>query len=251
MAHFALLFHLFCATSFAGKAFPPPPQSYVYDEPHLLSESAKQTLFATLSAEDQKSGNQILVAIFNSSEGEDPVDYTNRLLKNWAPGQKGKNNGVIIAAFLKEHQLRIEVGYGLEPVLTDAKSKALILNDLTPAFRAQNYDAGIIHTVRDVLHIIHPEATGADSSETDATQSIGANDQSPFLPWVLPGILFVLFFFNFLNRRFGSRSFGSRSRGGFWLFGGGGGGFGGFGGGGGGFGGGGGSSGGGGASGGW
>jgi uncharacterized protein len=147
-----------------GKAIPRSPYSYVYDEGNVLSSDARNELYRILSSENQMHGNQVLVAIFNSLDGEDLVDYTSRVFKAWKPGQKDKSNGILVAAYLKEHQLRIEVGYGLEPYVTDAKSKGIILNDLMPNFRDKNYDAGVKLAVAHLLEIIHQgEGTSADS----------------------------------------------------------------------------------------
>ena len=255
------------------KAIPPSPRSYVYDETGKLSDTEKQALFNRLSREDRTNGNQVLVAFFNSIENEDLVDYTNRVFKTWNPGEKGKNNGILLAAFLQEHQLRIEVGYGLEPFVTDAKSKGIILNDLTPAFKAGNFDQGVDQAVSHLIQIVH-EGQGISDKETEGetipvaqTQAYNGGGISVnfiFLIIVafvilrpLLGAILLFFFpslgtFFLFSLLFGG--FGGRGRGGFFGgggFGGGGFGGGGFGGGGGGFSGGGGSSGGGGASGSW
>ena len=236
------------STALAGKPFPAPPRSYVYDETNTLSASAKSTLFSTLSEEDQKNGNQILVAVFKSLDGEDPVDYTNRLFKNWNPGKKGVNNGLLIAAFLKEHKIRIEVGYGLEPVMTDAKSKRIIETQIVPAFRANRYDEGLINGVHAALVVLHPElnSTTAPDTQTDVSNQNTNNQNRPLSSFIVLIIVGIFMFLSFLSRVFNPYG----RRGGFFGGWGGGGGSG-WGGGGGGFSGGGGMSGGGGASGDW
>jgi uncharacterized protein len=156
--------HAFADT--AHKAIPPPPRSYVYDETGKISDGEKQALFNRLSREDRTNGNQVLVAFFNSIDNEDVVDYTNRVFKSWNPGAKGKNNGILIAAYMQEHKMRIEVGYGLEPYVTDAKSKDVILNDLTPAFKAGNFDQGVDLAVSHLIQIVH-QGQGISDTETE------------------------------------------------------------------------------------
>jgi uncharacterized protein len=252
-----------------GKAIPPPPSSYIYYETDTLSPQFRRFMFKRLANEDQTNGNQVLIAFFNSIEGEDVVDYTNRVFTSWHPGQKGKNNGLLIAAFLKEHQVRIEVGYGLEPFITDAKSKDVILNDLTPEFKAGEYEKGIDQAVTHLLSIIHQGQGIADPvAGANAGDATDVNVQGRSLPL---GNVIIFAFILFLVLRPAMRVVllmlfpsmaawflfellfgGPTSRGGGIFFGGGGGGFGGGGfGGGGGFSGGGGMSGGGGASGSW
>jgi uncharacterized protein len=229
----------------AAKAFPPPPRAYVYDEANVIAPNSKTKLYATLANEDQKTGDQILIAVFKSLDGEDPVDYTNRLFKYWNPGKKGKDNGVLIAAYLAEHKIRIEVGYGLEPTLTDAKTRMIIENTLTPAFRASNYELGFENSVAAILGVLHPEQSSA-AFPTPIEAMPSSSEQRGGFPIVLIFIMII-----FLLRIIGGRRRGAGFLAGL-LLGGGGGGFSSGGGGGfGGFSGGGGSSGGGGASGSW
>jgi uncharacterized protein len=108
-------------------------------------------LTRVLHEEDLRSGNQILIVTFPSLENEDAVDYTNRLFKYWNPGQKGKDNGVLLAVFLKEHKIRIEVGYGLEPILTDALTKRIIVTSIAPRFQQGLIDQGLIEGAQSVI----------------------------------------------------------------------------------------------------
>ncbi len=237
----------------AAKPFPPEPTQYVYDEQPLLSPSAHSQLLQILSQEDQKTSNQIIVAIFKSLDDEDAPDYTNRLFHAWKIGNKEKSNGLLLAIYLKEHKMRFEVGYGLEPLLTDAKSKMIIQSILVPAFQQKAYDAGVITAVQSALSVIHSDANDPNAQPAAARTKRSGN--RPRLPL---GFLLVIIFviFRFLDRFQGNTisSSGSIRRGGWGGgFGGGFGGGGGWGGGGdgGGFSGGGGSSGGGGAGGDW
>ncbi len=96
-----------------------------------------------LRQHEKETSNQIVVAIFPSLEQESLEDYVNRLFEKWGIGQKVNNNGVLLAIFLKERKVRIEVGYGLEGRLTDALSARIIRNEIAPDFRAGRYGAGI------------------------------------------------------------------------------------------------------------
>lgn len=245
-----LLLNLVGADVQAEKAFPPAPTNYIYDEPHLLSPAGTQEISRYLSEQDQKTGNQVVVAIFNSLDGEDTVDYTNRLFKTWNPGQKGKDNGVILAIFLNDRKTRIEVGYGLEAILTDALSKRILSTVLQPAFRQNQMDAGIYQSVQAINRVI------ADPTDVPPAQPEGRGKRKASPLFLL--LIGIVFFIIYMADRFfpngGTLGSGRNIRGSGWGGGFGGGGFGGGSGGGGGFGGfggGGGSSGGGGASGGW
>ena len=70
-------------------------------------------------------------------------DYGYQLGRTWGIGQKGKNTGALLIVAPADHKVRIEVGYGLEPVLTDALSEQIIANDIVPAFRKGDIAGGV------------------------------------------------------------------------------------------------------------
>ena len=223
---------------------PKRAEGYVTDRAGLLSPSAKADLETVLRAFEEKTSNQVVVVTFPSLEGDSLEDFSMRLAESWKVGQKGRNNGVIFLIFKNDRKIRIEVGYGLEGVLTDALSGQIIREVVAPYFKKGDYVDGILVGTDAIMKATQGEFKGKGSSGDER------DNGKAFLT-----LFFVLFFFfSFLNvlARFdhpiGRR--GSRY-GGFWMGGGlgGGGGFGG--GGGGGFSGGGGGFGGGGASGGW
>lgn len=200
-----------------------------------------------------------MVAVFPSLEGESLEDYVNRLFERWKLGQKDRDNGVLLAIFLDDRKARIEVGYGLEGVLTDALASRILRERLIPEFREKRYAEGIEATVAAI-----EAATRGEYSSPQRKEGFVR-----YLPFVLFLGFWLLMAISIVARRgaliaetltsAGSRRYRGRPwadparKGGAWWVGsydgGGGGGW--SGGGGGGFSGGGGSSGGGGASGGW
>jgi uncharacterized protein len=109
----------------------------------VLSPAERQRLEERAAAEERQSGNQVVVAIFPSLAGESLEDVSIRLAEQWKLGQRGRDNGILLLVFLKEHKLRIEVGYGLEARLTDAVAASIIRNDIAPRFREGRYAAGL------------------------------------------------------------------------------------------------------------
>lgn len=133
---------------------PSPPRTHVLDEPGILSPSVRSSLQTLLAEQDRLTSEQVVLAIFNSLQDQDPVDWTNRIFAKWGIGKKGKDNGVLLALYWKEHQTRIEVGYGLEPLLTDAKSKRVLEEFLIPGLKAGENDEALSLAVLEILRII-------------------------------------------------------------------------------------------------
>ncbi|MCF7797224.1 MAG: TPM domain-containing protein [Lentisphaeria bacterium] len=219
--------------------FPATINRYVNDWAGLMTTRQAQQLEMQLRQFENATSNQFVVATFPSLKGQNLEDVSIRMYEAWRLGQKGRDNGVLLTVWKAERKIRIEVGYGLEPVLTDALSGRIIRDEMAPSFRRGDFYGGIIHGVKAIMAATRGEYTGQGS------RARGKDDGGG-----IAGLLFpLLFFFLLFGRRRGAlggfllgsmlgSAMGGR-RGGF----GGGGGFGGFSGGGG-FGGGGGASGG-------
>jgi uncharacterized protein len=231
----------------------------VVDQADLLDPQQEAALTAKLAGLETRTKRQLVVTTLSSLEGYEISDYGYRLGRTWALGQDGKgetekDNGAILIIAPKERKMRIEVGYGLEPVLTDGLSSSIIRNDITPRFKEGDFAGGINAGVDRIVTQLELPADEAAKIASAAQEPRGRDEGVPF-----GAIIFVLFliFFVFLPMFRSMNGSGRKHRrgggiapviiwGGGGGFGGGGGGFGG-----GGFGGGGGSFGGGGASGGW
>ena len=155
---FVLIFlGLLYASSAVALAIPPKPEAYVNDYAHVLSEATRQKLEQTLADFDRASSNQVVVATFQSLEGESLEDYSVRLAKVWKIGSKKHDNGVILLIFKDERKIRIEVGYGLEGALPDAIADRIIRSEIRPAFREGNYDKGVSDAVQAVISVTKGE----------------------------------------------------------------------------------------------
>lgn len=135
----------------------PKATSWVNDYAGVLGSGQKQDLDSILATFEEKSSNQIFVAILDRiPSGTYLEEYVNELFTRWQPGQKGQDNGVLLAIFIKDRKLRIEVGYGLEGPLTDAASKLIIANDITPSFKQGDYYGGIRKGLQSIILTIQP-----------------------------------------------------------------------------------------------
>lgn len=130
---------------------PSGPDGYVTDKAGLLSPDLESKLEEGLRQYEARTSNQVIVATFPSLEGESLEDYSIRLAEKWRPGQKDKDNGVILLVFKDDRQIRIEVGYGLEGALPDALAGTIIQEEIVPRFREGNYEEGIVHGLQAIL----------------------------------------------------------------------------------------------------
>ena len=143
--------------AFAAPAFP-QLTGRIVDEAGLLSAADRQELLQTLTALEQKSSDQLVVYTTKSLQGYPIEDFGYQLGRYWKIGQQGTNNGVVLIVAPNERKVRIEVGRGLEPQLTDALSALIIQNAILPAFRRGDFAAGIKAGVRDIRDVLLGDA---------------------------------------------------------------------------------------------
>ncbi|HEY5040188.1 MAG TPA: TPM domain-containing protein [bacterium] len=231
-----LLFPLLIA--FVPNAFSaqhwPAPTGYVNDFAHVIPQAQAQALENLLTELQQKTGAQVSVVTVPSVEGADIDGAAVDLFKAWGIGKKGKDNGVLILAAINDHKARIEVGYGLEGLITDGTSGEILRKGVFPQFKQGNYGQGLTNGTAAVAQMIAQNAgvvlNGRVSVQNDSSNGGGLGFWGTI-------VLFLVFFFliSALNRRGRGGYWGGFYGGGFGgggFGGGGGGGFGGFGGGG-------------------
>ena len=231
------------------------PTGYVNDFAHVLDARSAQALEAYCANLERVTGAQMAIVLVDSLDEEPVEDAANRLYREWGIGKKGKDEGILMLLSMKDRKSRVEVGYGLEPIITDGAAGGM-LRAIRPILRQGNYGGGLL-ALAEQLGTQIAQSKGVDLGGAEPERRVRRVERGPSIPFplIVIGILFLL---SLLSRGGGGSGTGFLTgmilgnmmggRGGGW----GGGGFGGGGGGGGGFGGfGGGDSGGGGASGGW
>ncbi len=132
----------------------PPLTGRIVDNAHLLTPADKAAIEADLKALEEKSSDQLVVFTTNSLQGYPIEDYGYQLGRAWGIGQKGTNNGVLLIVAPTERKVRIEVGRGLEPQLTDILTKLIIQNRILPRFKRGEFSAGItagVHDIKDAM----------------------------------------------------------------------------------------------------
>ncbi len=102
----------------------------------------------------EKTGAQLAVVTLKSLEGGQVDDFAVKLFQRWGIGDKEKKNGILLLVAIQDHKARIEVGYGLEPILPDALAGRILEQNLVPAFRQQRYNDGLTAVVNRIIEIV-------------------------------------------------------------------------------------------------
>ena len=228
----ALLLAFFALPAIAAPTFP-ALTGRVVDDAHVLSAQTQADLTAKLADLEAKTGRQVVVVTLPDLQGYDIEDYGYQLGRAWGIGQKGQNNGALFIVVPSEHKVRIEVGYGLEPVLTDALSSVILQEQVLPKFRTGDVDGGVSAGTNAIIAQLSLDQASAQANVVKATQQAQPHRGFPI------GAIFALFImfivFSQIFRRHGGGGLGwllplmilnsGRGGGGGWGGGGGGGGF--------------------------
>jgi len=130
----------------------------VNDEANLIPQDQRQRIEAKLAEFEKQTGDQVAVLTVDSLDGEAIEEYANKVARTWALGQKGKDNGVLLLVAKQDRKMRIEVGYGLEPVLTDLQTKIIQDEVIIPHFKQGDFGGGIEAGVDAILSTIQGKA---------------------------------------------------------------------------------------------
>lgn len=126
----------------------------VVDAANILPPDKEAALTAKLASLEAQSHRQLVVATIPDLKGNDIADYGYQLGRAWGIGAKGKNDGALLIVAPNERKVRIEVGYGLEGVLTDALASRIIRTTIIPYFKDSDYPGGITAGVNEISRIL-------------------------------------------------------------------------------------------------
>src|SRR5690606_1607435 len=117
----------------------PKPGGYVNDFAKLYSDSYKQQLEKRLQTFEASTSAEVVIVTVNDLQDTTIDDYAVRLFEDWKIGKDKKDNGLLYLIAKEEREVRIEVGYGLESVVTDARAGRIIRDEVIPAFKDGDY----------------------------------------------------------------------------------------------------------------
>jgi len=198
---------LFLATTALAAPKFPPLTGRVVDGAGILSPQAEAQLTGELADLEARTGRQVVVATVPDLQGYEIEDYGYQLGRAWGVGRKDQDDGVVFLVAPNQRKVRIEVGYGLEPVLTDALSSLILQQRVLPAFREGKIEAGVVAGTQAVIQQLalpDDQAKAVTAKARSAPQ--GTGDALPVIIFV---IIIIFWLFGGLMRAFGGRRRGS------------------------------------------
>ena len=207
---------LLTAAPAAAQTFPELAGNPVVDQADIIPAAEEAALNTQLLDLQQKTGHQLVVATVSDLEGHDVSDYGYRLGREWQIGDKEKDDGVVFLIAPNERRMNISVGYGLEPILTDALSGRIIRDVVTPKFKAGDMPGGIQDGVNAIAEQIQltPEEAAARAAAADKSERDRADDGNFGGLFFIGFIILIFFIIPWLSSR--SRRGRKRRRGGPW-----------------------------------
>ena len=186
----------FVEPGFAASPSFPALTGRIVDDANILSAYDRAEIETTLKALDVKATDQLVVVTVKSLQGYPIEDYGYQLGRFWKIGQAGTNNGALLIVAPNDRKVRIEVGRGLEPILTDTMTKLIIDNAILPGFRRGDFPGGIKAGVRDITATLLGDAEEVKQRaksvrKRDTSNDIEIGPLGFFLFWVAV-FLFVM-----------------------------------------------------------
>ena len=168
----------------------PSIQGRVSDYAKIIRDSDEREIEEYLAGLEQSTGIQIAVLTMPSLEGEDISSFGIKVADKWNLGDKEKDNGAILIVAYKEHDLRIEVGDGLEASLTDVKCGLILRNVIVPEFRDGNYSKGILEGVKNMGAVASGDESAISRSVREGEDS---SDDDDFVPVFVILVWLIIF----------------------------------------------------------
>jgi uncharacterized protein len=178
---------------------PDKPSNYVTDEAGVLSDDDEKKLNEKLKAFEDQTTNQIFVLLTNTSGDEDFMELSEKTAEKWKIGQKGKDNGVLVAIFIEDRKLSIQVGYGLEGAIPDALTTDIRLNQMNPYLKDKEYYEAVDHGTDALIKASKGEYTAEPLPEVLSEEEEIARNQAVgmkiclIVGLIFSGIIFLIF----------------------------------------------------------
>lgn len=200
---FSVFFFIFTDKGFASDIDLPKLTARVVDVADVLSPSQFSNMVKRLEEYEAKTSNQMVICFINTTGYYSIESYSIRLAESWKIGYKEKDNGIIMLFAMEDRKMRIEIGYGLEPYLTDGEAKLIIEKILVPHFKKGRYYDGIMKAIEVIEVETRPDPDDIMLKKEKAEESRLIKDKETIdtIIWVLAliGLIQAILFALWLN----------------------------------------------------
>ncbi len=191
----------------------PPLNNPVTDQANIISSQEEQALNQYLNQLNSQYGIQMAVLTIPSLEGESLEMYSIQVVDEWKLGSADKDNGALLLVAYNEREIRIEVGYGLEAVLTDALSGQIIRQIIAPYFQQGDFGTGIIAGIQVMSQTAVGDAVGYIDESTKTQVSNNTKEEPSALASIFTLAIFFAFMFISMSGKGGRNGGGRRGSG--------------------------------------
>jgi uncharacterized protein len=199
--YLALLFLVFSKFISAQEIKFPSPSGYLNDFADVIDREMEIKIENMLKNFERETTNEIAVVSVKSTEPLDPKTYAVKLFEKWGIGKKGKDNGVLILLSLKERRIEIEVGYGLEGILTDGKCGEILDKYAIPYFKEKKWQEGLYSCSQAVIDVIKKGEISSKSTSDTSEESREPSTAAVLL--IIGGVLLGVVLLGFAASYFG------------------------------------------------
>jgi uncharacterized protein len=204
---FLLFLFAFAGAAVDWKAL--KPQGYVSDFAHVIDPASKAQLENYCATVEQATGAQMALVTIGSLESEPIEDVANTIFRAWGVGQKGKNEGILLLLSIGDRRNRLEVGYGLEPILPDGFAGS-VLREMRPSLRQERYGEALMAAAETIGSTIAQSKNVTLNAQLPRRVRPTTSDSIPW-PVIIGGIFLLIW----LSRLGGPRGYGGGGGGGF------------------------------------
>jgi uncharacterized protein len=167
------------------------PSGYVNDFAHALDPAGKARLEAYCTTLEQTTGVQMAIVTVDTLDDEPAEDVGNRLFREWGIGKKGKDDGVLMLFAIKDHKNSVELGYGIEPIISDADAGD-ILRGIRPILRQGNYSGALLAAAQEIGNRIAQSQGVALPGGPPARPAHSQPDRDIPAPFLIGGMLLLI-----------------------------------------------------------
>lgn len=165
----------------------PTNMFYINDFANILSSETKNYVLSKGKEIEDKTTAQLVVTTIDKLNGQDIETFSNELYNKWRIGSKGKNNGILLLISKEDRKIKIEVGYGLEGAINDAKAGRILDDTAIPYLKNNDYDSAVKNTVEVIQQIIYKEY-GVEG----AVDNYEKSEKIPLIPLIFSIIIFII-----------------------------------------------------------